>query len=103
MTQPENPVVGQIPRPSRLYTFIDEPREFIQVSLFDAPWPVRDRIFISHISLEVDRATGRARVEYGPSGYEEEVRGAILGSAVGTHYVLEPLDGEITLRNNRAA
>ncbi len=28
MTQPENTIGGPIPRPSRLYTFIDEPREF---------------------------------------------------------------------------
>jgi hypothetical protein len=78
---------------SVLVRWIEAPREFVQLSRFDIPWPVKDRVFVSRIALEVDPETFEAVIVYLPADDLVEPRDAILGSATGSRFVLRPIDG----------
>jgi hypothetical protein len=71
------------------------PREYIQYTRFDAPWPVKDRVFLSRVVLEVDPESSRTSLRYynAPDEKLPERAGsssAIHGSAGGSYYLLEP-------------
>jgi len=78
---------------SAVIRWIDEPGEYVQFTRFDVPWPVRDRVFISRVALEVHAETYAAVLVYHASDDSAEFEDAILGSAAGTRYVLRPIDG----------
>jgi hypothetical protein len=73
--------------------WIDEPVGYVQFARFDVPWPVKDRVFISRVALEMDPETYAAVLSYHPSDDRAEFEDAILGSATGTRYILRPIDG----------
>jgi hypothetical protein len=77
---------------SRIEHWLREPVEYIQYSHFDAPWPVRDRVFRSRVTIEVDRALSRVEIRYFGAGGDLDVPGTIEGSAEGSSYLLEPID-----------
>jgi hypothetical protein len=72
---------------------IDEPGEYVQLSRFNLPWPVQDRVFISRVVLQVDPQTYAAVLAYHSADDQVEFENAILASATGTHYILQPIDG----------
>jgi len=78
---------------STVVRWIDEPRAYVQLSRFDVPWPVKDRMFVSRVALEIDPETYATVVTYLPTDDAVEVRDAILGSAVGSRFILRPIDG----------
>jgi hypothetical protein len=71
--------------------------EYIQFTRFNAPWPVKDRVFLSRVVLEIDPVTSRTSLRYYNAPEETlPVRDdgpAIHGSAGGSYYLLEPADG----------
>jgi hypothetical protein len=73
--------------------WIDEPGEYIQFTRFDVPWPVKDRVFICRVVLEVDPETYATVLAYHPSDDRVKFENAILGSTAGTRYILQPIDG----------
>ena len=73
--------------------WIDEPSDYVQLSRFDIPWPVKDRMFISRVVVEVDPETYTAVIVYHPADDQVEPRDAILGNATGSHFTLKPIDG----------
>lgn len=73
--------------------WVDEPTEYVQQSRFDIPWPVKDRVFISHVGIEVDPETYAAVLVYHPSDDRVELRNAVLGDATGTRFLLRPVAG----------
>jgi hypothetical protein len=82
---------------STILRWIDPPREYIQFTRFDPPWPVRDRVFLSRVLLEIDPQTGRTTLAYRnapnerlPSRAGESK--AIQGFAGGSAYLIEPVD-----------
>jgi hypothetical protein len=88
--------VGEwIPRmlESRVYRWIKEPVEYIQYTHFDAPWPVTDRIFLSHVTVEVEPETQRTVILYGDSDDEVPTEELVRGYNGGSYYILEPIDG----------
>jgi len=77
---------------SSVLRWIEEPGEFVQLSRFDLPWPVMDRMFVSRITLEVDPETFTAVIDYLPTDDPVEPKDAVLGSATGSRFVLRPID-----------
>lgn len=73
--------------------WIDGPKDYVQLSRFDIPWPVKDRVFVSRVTLEVDPDTYTAVIVYLPADDPVKTRSAILGSADGSRFVLRPIDG----------
>jgi len=73
--------------------WVDEPIDYVQLSRFDIPWPVKDRVFISRVAIEVDPETYEAVLVYHPADDQVELRNAVLGSATGTRFHLRPIDG----------
>lgn len=78
---------------STVLRWIEAPRAYVQFSRFDVPWPVKDRVFVSRISLEVDPATYTTVVDYLAADDPVEPHDAVLGSAAGSRFVLRPIDG----------
>ena len=78
---------------SAIVRWVEEPREFVQFSRFDVPWPVSDRMFVSRVALSVDPETHTAVIVYLPADDTVEPRDAVLGSATGSRFVLTPIDG----------
>lgn len=74
-------------------TWIDKPVEYLQFTRFDAPWPISDRVFLSRVTVRVEPATYRTVIRYRDSDRAVAAGGAVRGSADGSHYVLEPIDG----------
>jgi hypothetical protein len=73
--------------------WIEEPVEYVQFTRFDAPWPVKDRTFISRVVLEVEPESYAASLTYHSSELRVDSKNAILGSVAGSHYLLRPIDG----------
>jgi hypothetical protein len=73
--------------------WIEEPGSYVQFTRFDIPWPVADRVFVSRVALEVDPETHGAVLAYHTSKERADFDNAILGSATGSRYILEPVDG----------
>lgn len=78
---------------SAILRWIEEPREYVQLSRFDVPWPVSDRMFVSRVALDIDPATYTAVIVYLPADDQVDPRDAVLGSATGSRFVLRPIDG----------
>jgi hypothetical protein len=77
---------------SRVLRWIDEPVEYVQYTLFDAPWPVADRVFLSHVTVEVEPETRRTVILYGDAEDEPPTNRWIQGYNGGSYYILEPVD-----------
>jgi len=73
--------------------WIDRPRAYVQFSRFALPWPVKDRVFVSRVVLEIDPETFAAAVLYQPTDDVVDFENAILGNASGTRYLIQPIDG----------
>lgn len=76
--------------------WIRKPWEYIQFTRFDAPWPVRDRVFRSRVTIEVHREHSRVEIRYDAAGGDLDIPDAIEGSAAGSYYLLEPLEDHQT-------
>lgn len=87
--------VGEwIPRmlESRVLRWIEEPVEYIQYTHFDAPWPVADRVFLSHVTVQVEPQTQRTVIQYGDAKDATPSDRWIRGYNGGSYYILEPVD-----------
>jgi hypothetical protein len=73
--------------------WIEPPGDYVQFTRFDLPWPVTDRVFVSRVELEFDPQTYSAALFYRSCEDQVEFDDAILGSAVGSRYLLRPIDG----------
>lgn len=77
---------------STVVRWIKEPLEYIQYSRFDAPWPVRDRIFLSRVVMMVHPRTYTTEIHYRNVPETLDRDGGIQGSTDGSYYVLRPVD-----------
>ncbi len=68
-------------------------RAYVQLTRFDLPWPVRDRVFVSQVELDVDPRSYVATLTYHESDEAPAIAGAILGSTEGTQFTLQPVEG----------
>ena len=75
---------------SAVVRWIEAPTDFVQRSRFDIPWPVKDRVFVSRIALEVNPETFAAVIDYLPA---DDGVAQLHASAVGSRFVLRPIDG----------
>lgn len=67
------------------------PQSFSQLSLFDAPWPIKDRYFYSKVSVEINKNNIDIfyhNLDLQPPLTEDKKRNAIQGSIAGSHYRL---------------
>ena len=77
---------------STVVRWIKEPLEYIQYSRFDAPWPVRDRIFLSRVVMAVHPRTYTTEIHYHNVPEALDRDGGIQGYTGGSYYVLRPVD-----------
>jgi len=77
---------------STVVRWIKEPLEYIQYSRFDAPWPVRDRIFLSRVAMVVHPRTYTTEIRYHNVPETLDRDGGIQGYTGGSYYVLRPVD-----------
>lgn len=74
------------------------PKSFMQFSLFDAPWPLKDRYFFSRIDVQIRDNGNTVIIDYEDIAAEaglKEVQPpvkAILGELSGSEYTLKRLD-----------
>jgi len=73
--------------------WIEQPSKSVQFTRFDLPWPVKDRVFVSRVELEIDPKSYAAVLFYRACEDRVAFENAIQGSATGTRYLLRPIDG----------
>jgi hypothetical protein len=73
--------------------WLEEGRGYVQFTRFDLPWPVRDRVFVSRVVLDVDPDSYAATLSYHESDETPAIDDAILGSTAGTHFRMRPIEG----------
>ncbi len=78
---------------SAVLRWVEEGDAFIQFTRFDLPWPVKDRVFVSEIAVEVDAETHRARLVYSETTDSPAIGDAIRGSTAGSRFEMRPIDG----------
>ena len=77
---------------STVVRWIKEPVEYVQYSRFDAPWPVRDRIFLSRVVMAVDPHTYTTEIRYHNIPETLDRDRGIQGYTGGSYYILRPFD-----------
>ncbi len=78
---------------SAVLRWLDDHRAYVQYTRFDLPWPVRDRVFVSQVEIEVDPDTFTATLAYHESPDAPAIDDAIIGSTAGTVFRLQPIEG----------
>jgi len=84
---------------SAVLRWLDDGEADVQLTRFDLPWPVRDRVFVSRVEIDVDPASRAATLTYFESHVSHEddetlaIDDAIRGSTAGTHFRMRPIAG----------
>lgn len=64
------------------------PLDYTQYTKFDAPWPIRDRLFLSRVQVDIG-ADGDTQIHYLNTQPDYREQGFVRGSAAGSTYTLK--------------
>lgn len=66
------------------------PNQYLQFTRFNAPWPVKDRIFLSQVNVTINPLNFQTDIHYSNSTQKRFIKNTIRGNAEGSHFTLEP-------------